>query len=130
MKQTDKDILKDFSELRQMPFGTPDGYFESFRRDARRPQTEVVSLWSRLRPFASVAAAFIFLVTAGTLILERTARETGLTQEDYLLFSDNFTLNTVYQEDVQIADAAIQDEDIIEYLIFTGISAEEIELSK
>lgn len=130
MKQTDMDILKDLKELRQMPFGTPDGYFEAFRSKVKKPRAQGISLWSRIKPYASVAAVFIFMVTAGTFILERTAGPAGLTQEDYILFSDNFTLNTIYQEDAKIADAAIQDEDIIEYLIYSGVSAEEIELSK
>ena len=29
--KTDKDILKECSELKEMPFGVPEGYFESFR---------------------------------------------------------------------------------------------------
>lgn len=132
MKQTDKDILKDFAELRRMPYSVPEGYFDTFRREMKKPQTQVVSLWSRIMPYASVAAVFIFLVSAGTFILERTTDTRDFTQEDYILFSENFSLNTIYQvhEETQLADASLADEDIIEYLIYTGISAEEIEYSK
>ncbi len=87
MKQTDKDILKDFAELRRMPYSVPEGYFDTFRREMKKPQTQVVSLWSRIMPYASVAAVFIFLVSAGTFILERTAGTRDFTQEDYILFS-------------------------------------------
>lgn len=132
MKQTDKDILKDFAELRRMPYSVPEGYFDTFRREMKKPQTQVVSLWSRIMPYASVAAVFIFLVSAGTFILERTTDTRDFTQEDYILFSENFSLNTIYQvhEETQLADASLADEDIIEYLIYTGVSAEEIEYSK
>lgn len=132
MKQTDKDILKDVAELRRMPYSVPEGYFDTFRREMKKPQTQVVSLWSRIIPYASVAAVFIFLVSAGTFILERTTDTRDFTQEDYILFSENFSLNTIYQvhEETQLADASLADEDIIEYLIYTGVSAEEIEYSK
>lgn len=132
MKQTDKDILKDVTELRRMPYSVPEGYFDTFRREMKKPQTQVVSLWSRIIPYASVAAVFIFLVSAGTFILERTTDTRDFTQEDYILFSENFSLNTIYQvhEETQLADASLADEDIIEYLIYTGVSAEEIEYSK
>ncbi|MBP3563405.1 MAG: hypothetical protein J6J54_03165 [Bacteroidales bacterium] len=132
MKQTDKDILKDVAELRRMPYSVPEGYFDTFRREMKKPQTQVVSLWSRIMPYASVAAVFIFLVSAGTFILERTTDTRDFTQEDYILFSENFSLNTIYQvhEETQLADASLADEDIIEYLIYTGVSAEEIEYSK
>lgn len=132
MKQTDKDILKDVTELRRMPYSVPEGYFDTFRREMKKPQTQVVSLWSRIIPYASVAAVFIFLVSAGTFILERTTDTRDFTQEDYILFSENFSLNTIYQvhEETQLADASLADEDIIEYLIYTRVSAEEIEYSK
>lgn len=132
MKQTDKDILKDVAELRRMPYSVPEGYFDTFRREMKKPQTQVVSLWSRIMPYASVAAVFIFLVSAGTFILERTTDTRDFTQEDYILFSENFSLNTIYQvhEETQLADASLADEDIIEYLIYTRVSAEEIEYSK
>lgn len=132
MKQTDKDILKDVAELRRMPYSVPEGYFDTFRREMKKPQTQVVSLWSRIIPYASVAAVFIFLVSAGTFILERTTDTRDFTQEDYILFSENFSLNTIYQvhEETQLADASLADEDIIEYLIYTRVSAEEIEYSK
>jgi hypothetical protein len=35
-----------------------------------------------------------------------------------------------YEQDTQIAEADIVDEDIIEYLIYIGVTAEDIEQSK
>ena len=52
-----------------------------------------------------------------------------MTYEDYLVHSD-MLIEAEYEQDTQIADATIAAEDIIEYLIYTGVTAEDIELSK
>lgn len=132
MKQTDMDIFQDSPELKKMPFSVPEGYFDSLREDLKKPRTIKMSVWGRISPYAAVAAVFIFMVSAGTFLLERTTPEQEMTQEDYFLFSDNMTISAIYEmeEDGQIAEAGIADEDIIEYLIYSGITAEEIENSK
>lgn len=130
MKTENKDILKDNLKLKDMPFGVPEGYFEAFKQGVSIQQAP--SFWKRFAPYASVAAAFLLIVSVGTLILEKTASSDGMTQEDYILFSDNMmnTISYEMDEEYQIAEAEINDEDIINYLIYTGISVEEIELSK
>lgn len=130
MKTDNKDILKENLKLKDMPFGVPEGYFESFRQGVRVQQEP--SFWKRFAPYASVAAAFLLIVSVGTLILENTTYGDEMTQEDYILFSDNMmnTISYEMDEEYQIAEAEINDEDIINYLIYSGISAEEIELSK
>lgn len=127
MKANDTDILRDCHELKTMPFKTPEGYFDTFRESMSRPQPKVVSLWTRLAPYAAVAAVFIFLVSAGTFILEHTTPHQEMTQEDYIVFSDNLMniIENHYEPEQQLADA-----DIIDYLIYSGITPEEIELSK
>lgn len=132
MKKKEQDILKERPELKKMPYSIPDGYFEQFKAKAYRQQTVTVSLWNRLAPYAATAAIFLFLVSAGTFILERTTADEGMTQEDYILFSDNL-MNTISYDDYsesQLAEAEINEEDIINYLIYSGISPEEVELSK
>ena len=127
MKTNDTDILRDSPELKTMPFKTPEGYFDAFRESMCRPQPKVISLWNRLTPYAAVAAVFIFLVSAGTFILEHATPQQEMTQEDYILFSDNLMniIEDEYEAEPQLADA-----DIIDYLIYSGITPEEIELSK
>lgn len=132
MKNLNNDILSGHTELKEMPFATPEGYFEKFKTAAYRPKAETASLRSRMVPYISVAAAFILLVAAGTLVLENTTGRQDMTQEDYIMFSDNM-MNTISYEmddEVRIADAEIENEDIINYLIYSGITAEEVELSK
>lgn len=126
------DILHNFSaDLRKTPFNVPEGYFSQIRSDimekalAEKP----ASTWSKASPYISVAAALLLMVTAGTFILEKGSSQDEMTYEDYLVHSD-FLISSEYIQDSQIADASIADEEIIEYLIYTGITPEVLELSK
>lgn len=131
MKNKDIDILAGSPELKKMPFSVPEGYFESFKAQMKPSvHPHSYTLARRLMPYVAMAAMFLFLVTGGTFILRYTTPEEDFTQEDFIAFSTGMT-NTLYYEDMnQIAEAEIAEEDIIEYLIYSGISAEEVELSK
>jgi hypothetical protein len=52
-----------------------------------------------------------------------------MTYEDYLVYSGSMT-NEDFQNDIDIIENEINEEDIIEYLIYTGVTAELIEISK
>ena len=131
MKQ-EKDIFSDYPELKQMPFAVPEGYFESFKSEAAKPMVRRLDFRARLAPYAAMAAVFIFMVTAGTFLLEKSVPEYHMTEEDYMMFSDNFMTTIAYEMEYgsQLAEAEISEEDIINYLIYTGVTAEQIELSK
>ena len=128
----ENDILKDCMELKQMPYKVPEGYFESFKAEAVIPAVRKLSCWNRMAPYAAMAAVFVFLVTAGTFLLERSAPQYQMTEEDYMMFSDNMMTSIAYELEYgdQLADAQISDEDIINYLIYTGVTPEHIELAK
>jgi hypothetical protein len=123
MKEMNRDILADSPQLRRQAYSVPEGYFEGFKAEMQ-PRS------ARSFPYASIAAALVFLVTAGTFFLKQSLPTDEITQEDYLLFSNSMIDVEYYNDAGQIADAGIGDEDIIEYLIYSGITAEEIELSK
>ena len=126
MKQ---DILAD-PQLRRQAYTAPEGYFEEFRSQMK-PYRRAQHNWTeKLVPLVSMAATFILMVTAGTFFLQRTIPSEEFTQEDFLVFSNDVSRMGYYEEMDHIADAGIADEDIIEYLIYSGVSAEEIELSK
>ena len=129
MDKNKKDILAEITTLRQNPYTVPEGHFNDLKAQVRRPHKEQsITLWGRLAPYASLAAVFVSVFVAGSLLFGRNELE--ITQADYFLFSENF-LETYEMEDTyQIADAEIGDSDIIEYLIYTGITAEEIEISE
>lgn len=128
----ENDILKDNLELKQMPFTVPEGYFEAFKEANARPVAVKVSLGNRIAPYAAMAAVFVSLVTTGTFLLERSMPQYDMTEEDYVLFSDNMMNTIAYEMEYgsQLAEAEVSSEDIINYLIYTGVSAEHIELSK
>jgi len=128
----ENDILKDSLELKQMPFTVPEDYFEVFKEANARPVARKVSLWNRITPYAAMAAVFVSLVTTGTFLLERSMPQYDMTEEDYVLFSDNMMNTIAYEMEYgsQLAEAEVSSEDIINYLIYTGVSAEHIELSK
>ena len=128
----ENDILKDCAQLKQMPFAVPEGYFESFKEEISRPRVRKMDFRTRIAPYLALAAVFIFLVTAGTFILERSVPAYQMTEEDYVIFSDNISTTIAYEMEYgsQLAEADISEEDIISYLIYTGVTAEQIELSK
>ena len=114
----------------------PEGYFESLKEKAvkySKPAPAPVFRFKRVVMTAvSMAAMFILMVTAGTFLLEKTTPAEDMTHEDYIVFSDGYFNLEMYEDDMseQYADASITDEDIVEYLIYTGVSEEFIELSK
>ena len=131
MKEKNRDILADNPKLKEQVYSVPDGYFSGFKAGMTPYASVEPSLARRLVPYLSMAAVFIFLVTTGTFFLQQTTPADELTQEDFILYSSNISGIGLYEEEPdQLADAGIADEDIIEYLIYSGISAEEIELSK
>ena len=131
MKEKNRDILADNPKLKEQVYSVPDGYFSGFKAGMTPYASVEPSLARSLVPYLSMAAVFIFLVTAGTFFLQQTTPADEFTQEDFILYSSNISGIGLYEEEPdQLADAGIADEDIIEYLIYSGISAEEIELSK
>ena len=136
MKDSERNIMYDDS-LRKCPYSVPEGYFESLKERAvkySKPAPAPVFQFKRILTTAvSMAAMFVLMVTAGTFLLENTTPEEDLTQEDYIVFSDGYFGLEMYDDDglsEQYADASVSDDDIVEYLIYTGVSEELIELSK
>ena len=87
---------------------------------------------ARLAPYAAMAAVFVFLVTAGTFLLEKTTPVEQDEMEDLYFYSNMIPVTDPYTvETVQVAQyEEIAEDEIIEYLIYTGTTAEIIELSR
>ena len=85
------------------------------------------SFWGRMAPYASMAAAFIIMVTAGTAILRNVTGNGEMTYEDYIVHSE---IMITSEEDIEVVYPETDAEDIVEYLIYSGITAELIDFSK
>ena len=133
MKDSERNIMYDDS-LRKCPYSVPEGYFDSLKeRAVKYAQPAPVFQFKRvLYTAVSMVAMFILMVTAGTFFLKGVTSAEDLTQEDYMVFTDGYIDLELYDDGLseQYADASISNEDIVEYLIYTGVSEELIELSK
>lgn len=127
------DILNTSSaELRKMPCSVPEGYFDTLKNDLQRRSISVSDerkRTGRLIPYASIAASLVILASS-VLFFTKAASETeDMTYEDYLVHSYILT-DEDFHKDIDTAENEIEEEDIIEYLIYTGVTAELIEQSK
>lgn len=132
MKTYDKDILASHNELKNMPYSVPEGYFYSFKTTmSKAKRQERPALWRTAVPYFAAAAALTLLLTLGVTMSDSSQKE-DITPEDYILFSDNLISASLYDTPAygQTVEAGLKDEEIIEYLIYTGVSPEIIELSK
>ena len=135
--KTEKDILKSAPELKNLPYSVPDGYFDRLKAEAasiaRVREERQRPFIARLAPYAAIAAVFTFLVTAGTFLLERTTPADQMEIDEFYFYSNMIPVTDPYAvETIQISseDNVLEDEDIIEYLIYSGVTAEVIELSR
>ncbi len=72
----------------------------------------------------SIAATLAIMLSAGTFFLSRNSQDDMFTQEDFLVFSSDITDDLLFDT---YAETDILEDDIIEYLIYSGESREDIE---
>lgn len=114
-----------------MPFSVPEGYFDEMRdkvkMTARSAEMERHTYKGTILKI-SVAAILAAVVTIGLMMFQKTEVEDPFTEEDYIVFSDCMT-STIYEVDIDMyADAyAMTEDDILEYLIYSDYTIEEIE---
>lgn len=141
MENFEDDILQNTKELKEMPFSVPDGYFDRLKSEVRectKPQIVHVGIWTKLAPYAAIAAMFLFILTLGKLFVgqdkehnDASVSEDVSTYEDFLVFNDSsIDLTIHYLESESDETAYLDNDDIIEYLIYTGVSEQYIEYNK
>ena len=135
MTENEKDILQDI-KLKKNPYSVPEGYFDALKTQARKyaEPTKIVrvNFWTRLTPYAGIAAMFLFVLVLGKVFVNNsqddlTAEQTE-SYEDFLVFSDiSSDIPMQYLAEEVGSEDAIDYEDIIEYLIYIGATEEYIE---
>lgn len=127
------DVLNTFSsEFRKMPYCVPEGYFDTLKQDLHRTgRTHSVErrLRNRVASYASIAAAAAIMATSGIMLMKNILTHEYMTYEDYLVHSEAI-IGEEYQDEITVIENEVNEEDIIEYLIYTGVTAELIETSK
>lgn len=131
------DILESEKRLKKMPYSTPEGYFaelqhkvlssarqQSFSIPERRPA------WKPLRYFTA-AAMLAAVVTGGIAIADnilQTRQQEEMIDESFfyteLLPATGVDILYETDNDGYIAGTDLSDEDIIDYLIYTGTPVE------
>lgn len=130
MIMNEKDILTQRKELKKSPYSVPEGYFRTFKEQMHKVTAQTGhSLWRSSAAYIAAAACTALLITFGTVMAESLRPEEEYSLEDYILFSDHL-ISSYYEATEQVVEVGLQDEEIIEYLIYTGISPETIELYK
>ncbi len=126
MKEKEPDILAGRPELKKMPYNLPEGYFESFKSQMKPPGSRKSRRKTAL--LISAAASAAVLLAAGILLSPRPSPDDEFTYEDFLVFSNSMTAGEYLEYTAeQYAEAEIANDDIIDYLIYSGVTAEEIE---
>ncbi len=146
MKSYKPDILAERPEMKKMPYGVPEGYFEDFKMAVgrkvpaerglaeksaakRSAAKRSVAKRSVARPaiFISAAASVAAALVLGAYFIFGAGGTEDFSQEDLLVFDESYINAEYYEYSESIAEAEYSDDDIIEYLIYNGISLEEIE---
>ena len=118
-------------------YNVPDGYFEGLKARLERIPAEHPEvggsrtiLWTRIRPYAAVAACLAVLLAVGSIFLDRNTAQSEAGEYIYeqVMYSDLIPDTDPYlilgapsnvDESYEVSD-----DDIIDYLISSGTSAE------
>ncbi len=123
-----RDILAERTDLKEMPYSLPKGYFEEFRTQMKPYRRQPVR--KRTPYYVSAAASLALLIAAGAVLANRTSPTDEFTHEDFLVFTEATSALEYYDDHDLYADAEIANDDIRDYLIDNGVTAEEVELYK
>ena len=106
MKREEHDILQS-TQLKDSPFSMPDNYITSLNETLSEiPKKDNRSSARKWVTYTAIAATFALLVTGGGMLL-------------------NWTNNDPYNGYAEAQE--LTDDDIIEYLIYTGVDLEDFE---
>ncbi|MCR5464582.1 MAG: hypothetical protein K6F06_08640 [Bacteroidales bacterium] len=128
--RTGKDIFENIGKDRP---SVPEGYFDDLKARLNSIPVESATAhpgsWSRVRPYLALAASFAAIVLIGNAILKDTTKSQSADQfygensyADIVSITNPEIFYNVEEFDVE----DISDDDIINYLIETGVRAEHL----
>jgi len=119
------------------PYQTPTGYFNDLQLKLMQIPAEqeagtgAVTLWAKVKPYAALAASFVVAFFIGDAVLRTTSEATPAaeyTYADFLSMAHPMTVYTAMEESYSSGNPSdVTDDDIENYLIATGVSAETLE---
>lgn len=132
------DTLKADKTLKEIPYSVPEGYFSDLSRrisiQDRERHVAHKTLRQVLAPYAAMAAMFAIIAFAGKGIIKYRAHQEGQIENEEFYYSEVLPLTWISGEFYEdsgyeyIAESNTSDIDILEYLIHSGISIEEISI--
>ena len=121
-----KDILE---KVGKPSMGVPEGYFDSLKsRLESIPSTEVSHRldWGKVRPYLALAASFAAVLVIGNSVLRHTASpDPGSFESSYVEMVSFTSPSTIYNV-LEPEAEEVTDEDIINYLIESGVNPERV----
>ncbi len=128
IKETD--ILTKCHQLKEMPYSTPEGYFEGIdervMQNIRKGQS-VSPFRLKLVPYLSAAAMLAVVAGIGFGVLKHRMQDEAIIDvEDYISYMTPLTEPESIYYSYNTAEESLTEEDIINYLIDSGISLETI----
>ena len=128
------DILYSNKHLKDIPFGIPDGYFDSLEENvmSRAVYARTSGRRAEIRHIVMRAAAVAAAIVLGSISVPRHIRsekDKEQMENDSFFYTElmpvSGTADVLYGSDNSyIADTDLSDEDIIDYLIYSGIPVE------
>lgn len=121
-----KDILE---KVGKPSMKVPDGYFDSLKSRLETIPSRESSRrldWGKVRPYLALAASFAAVLIIGNSVLRHTvSRDTDSFESSYvemISFTSPSTIYNVLESEVE----EITDEDVINYLIESGVNPERV----
>lgn len=119
-------------------YKVPQGYFENLNSRLsmipamEQMEEQAVTPWTRLRPVVALAASIAALVVCGSAVLNFTSGKGGAASDtDYFEYAYYMIPETdpysLYDETLaETLAPSVSEEDLINYLIETGVSVEQL----
>ena len=119
-----------FEKIGKAAYGVPEGYFNDLKnRLGAIPQEQaaIPGPWTRIRPYLAMAACFAAILLAGNSVLRHTVSNSPASQfagEPTYAEMISLTHPEVFMNEIEYENEGMTEDDIINYLIESGVEME------